>query len=73
MRAPHMRGTSVAHARHTLSPPACLAAVQEWHGAAKTGQLACLARLLAAEPWLLHNRSEKAAEQQPEPEPEPEP
>ena len=26
---------------------------QEWHGAAKSGQLACLARLLVAEPWLL--------------------
>ena len=29
---------------------------QEWHGAAKTGQLACLERLLAAEPWLLQAR-----------------
>ena len=40
------------------------ATVKEWHGAAKTGQVASLARLLKAEPWLLHNRSEKTAEQQ---------
>ena len=40
------------------------ATVKEWHGAAKTGQVATLARLLKAEPWLLHNRSERTAEQQ---------
>ena len=55
----HTRGTRylvITRCRSGTAPNPNPNPKQEWHGAAKTGQLACLERLLAAEPWLLQAR-----------------